>query len=54
MIIGHIGGSLGLAYAGSGISTKDPLFYLISGITLLGGILFVILYKKLYKNSVTK
>jgi len=51
MIIGHIGGSLGLAYAGSGISTKDPLFYLISGITLLGGILFVVLYKKLLKSD---
>ena len=52
MLLGHVGGSLGLAYIGSGISTKDPLFYLISGATLILGILFVVLYKRLYKNSV--
>ncbi len=51
MAIGHIGGSLGLAYVGSGLSYKDPLFIFLSLISLIAGILFVILYKRLYKNK---
>jgi len=35
-IFGHIGGSLGLAYAGSGIDTKDPLFWILTITTLVG------------------
>lgn len=50
MILGHISGSLSLAYIGSGISIKDPLFYLILGITLISGILFIVFYKK-YKKT---
>lgn len=46
MLLGHIGGSLGLAFLGSGLSYKDPLFILFSILTLLAGILFVLLYKK--------
>jgi len=49
MILGHISGSLSLAYIGNGISVKDPLFILLSLITLIGGILFVLFYKKLNK-----
>jgi len=35
-LFGHIGGSLGLAYAGSGMNTKDPLFWILSIVTLVG------------------
>jgi len=51
MILGHIGGSLGLAYLGSGISSKDPLFYVMMVLTLVSGILFVFLYKRLHKEK---
>ena len=54
MMIGHIGGSLALAYVGSGISLKDPLFIIGSLITLIGGVLFVILYKRIYRKEVKK
>ena len=47
MMIGHVGGSLGLAYAGNGISYKDPLFIFLSLVTFLGGAVFVFNYKKL-------
>ncbi len=38
---GHIGGSLGLAYIGSGINTKDPIFWILTAVTLIG---FPVLY----------
>lgn len=44
-IFGHIGGSLGLAYAGSGIDTRDPLLWILSGITLIGFLLILRLIK---------
>lgn len=51
MAIGHISGSLSLAYIGNGIqSIKEPMFIFLSLITLVGGILFVIFYKKLKLN----
>jgi len=51
MLIGHISGSLSLAYLGNGISSiKEPMFIFLSLITLIGGILFVIFYRKLYKT----
>lgn len=50
MLLGHLGGSLGLAYLGSGLSYNDPLFIFISIINLIAGIFFVIHYKK-YKNN---
>lgn len=51
MTIGHLSGSLALAYAGNGIaSIQEPLFIFLSGITLVGGILFVLLFKKM-KNQ---
>ena len=51
MMIGHIGGSLSLAYIGSGLSYKDPLFIGISLVTLLAGILFVVYYRRLNKKT---
>jgi uncharacterized membrane protein YdjX (TVP38/TMEM64 family) len=45
---GHIGGSLGLAYLGSGINTKDTLFLVLTIITLVG---FPLLYWLLKKNK---
>jgi len=46
MLLGHIGGSLGLAYIGSGLSYKDPLFIFFSITLLVCGILLVLSYKK--------
>src|SRR3989338_6939430 len=45
---GHIGGSLGLAYIGSGVNTKDPLFWILSAVTLVG---FPALYWLLKKKK---
>lgn len=51
MAIGHISGSLSLAYIGNGIqSFKEPLFIILSLVTLIGGILFVLYYKKITSN----
>jgi len=47
MALGHIGGSLGLAYIGSGLSSKDPLFIIWSILTLIAGFLFLKYYKKI-------
>ncbi|MDD5331977.1 MAG: VTT domain-containing protein [Candidatus Nanoarchaeia archaeon] len=48
MIIGHISGSLSLAYIGNGIqSIKEPMFIILSLITLIGGIWFVLHYRKI-------
>ena len=49
MMIGHVGGSLGLAFIGNGLSYRDPLFIALSVITLAFGVLFVYLYKRLNK-----
>lgn len=47
MAIGHLGGSLALAYVGSGIqSIKEPMFIILSLITLVFGIWFVWHYRK--------
>jgi uncharacterized membrane protein YdjX (TVP38/TMEM64 family) len=45
MLLGHIGGSLGLAILGSGLTYKNPLFIVFSIITLITGVLFAIFYK---------
>jgi len=50
MVLGHLGGSLGLAFLGSSLSYSHPLFIIFSITTLLAGILFVIFYKR-YKIS---
>lgn len=48
IIIGHISGSLSLAYIGSGIqSIRDPLFIIISLVALIGGIIFLYFYTRL-------
>lgn len=50
-ILGHIGGSLSLAYLGNGIkSMAEPMFVVLSLITLIGGILFVVYFKKINRN----
>lgn len=55
MAIGHISGSLSLAYLGSGIkSAKEPLFIILSLITLIGGILFLWYFKKIRKDTSLK
>jgi len=47
MAIGHVSGSLALAYVGNGIqSVKEPMFIILSLITLIGGIWFVLHYRK--------
>ena len=35
-VFGHLGGSLGLAYMGAGVSSKDLAFWILSLITLIG------------------
>jgi len=54
MALGHIGGSLGLAYLGSGASRKDPLFIIFSLATLVSGILFVVFYKRFINKEENK
>lgn len=52
MLIGHVSGSLSLAYIGNGIqSFKEPLFIILSLITLIGGIWFVLYYRMVMKNK---
>jgi uncharacterized membrane protein YdjX (TVP38/TMEM64 family) len=51
MLLGHIGGSLGLAFLGSGLSYNNPLFIIFSLITLIAGVVFVVFYKKHIKNN---
>lgn len=54
MAIGHISGSLSLAYIGSGIkSVKEPLFIILSLITLIGGIWFIWHFNKVKKSNIT-
>jgi len=53
MAIGHVSGSLALAYVGNGIqSVKEPMFIILSLITLIGGIWFAWHYRKV-KNNVS-
>lgn len=47
---GHVGGSLGLAYIGAGIDTRDPLFWILFIVTLLG---FPLLWYLLRRNKQT-
>ena len=48
MAIGHIGGSLALAYAGNGIkSITEPLFIILALTALIGGIWFALHYRKI-------
>lgn len=53
MAIGHISGSLSLAYLGNGIkSAKEPLFIILSLVTLIGGIWFIWYYQKIKKDPI--
>ena len=55
MAIGHVSGSLSLAYIGNGIqSFREPMFIFLSLITLVGGIWFVLGYKKVKNNTTTE
>ena len=55
MAIGHISGSLSLAYIGNGIqSFKEPMFIILSLITLIGGIWFAWHYRKVKHNANSK
>ena len=51
MLIGHVGGSLGLSFLGSGLSYGSPWFIIFSIITLTAGVLFVLFYRRLYRNE---
>jgi len=52
MAIGHVSGSLALAYIGNGIqSIKDPMSIFLFLITLIGGLWFVWHYRKVKKNE---
>jgi uncharacterized membrane protein YdjX (TVP38/TMEM64 family) len=53
MAIGHLGGSLSLAYLGNGIqSIKEPMFIVLSFIALIGGIWFTLHYRNVKKNNI--
>jgi len=55
MIIGHVGWSLSLAYIWNGIkSIKEPMFIILSLITLIGWIWFTWHYRKITNNKLTK
>lgn len=52
MAIGHVSGSLALAYLGDGIqSAKEPMFIIFSVITLVGGIWFAWRYRKMVDSK---
>lgn len=52
MAIGHVSGSLSLAYIGNGIqSFKEPMFIILSIITLIGGVWFLWHFRKIKDDS---
>jgi uncharacterized membrane protein YdjX (TVP38/TMEM64 family) len=51
-IFGHIGGSLGLAYVGSGIDSNDTTFWVLTLFTLFGFLLFWFLVRKARRQEV--
>jgi len=53
-VFGHVGGSLSLAYLGSGISSKDPLFWILNIVTLLGFPILWYLFRKNRKTIITQ
>ncbi len=54
ILLGHVGGSLGLAYIGSGISTKDPMFYVLSFVSVVLIVLFFFHWRRLQKEHKEK
>lgn len=52
-LFGHVGGSLSLAYLGSGLNTKDPLFWVLTVSTLLGFPVLWILLRRQPKKTAT-
>ena len=51
MILGHVGGALGLAILGSGLSYSDPLFINTGILSILGAILFLFISRKTKPTS---
>ena len=51
ILLGHIGGSLGLAFLGSGLSYSNPFFIIFSLVTLIAGVLFMIFYKRHVRDN---
>lgn len=45
-LLGHVGGSLSLAYLGSGLSAKDPIFWILSAFTLVGFVIVWWLFRR--------
>ena len=50
MMLGHVSGSLSLAYLGSGVSYRDPLFMILLAATVILGISLALLFKKKAKK----
>lgn len=51
-VLGQVGGSVSLAYLGSGIDTRDPLFWILTIVTLAGFPLLFILARR-QRNSLS-
>ncbi len=51
-LLGHLGGSFALAYAGAGIDSKDPYFWFIMAVTLTFFVVMIYASWKLRRHSV--
>ena len=51
LALGHVGGSLGLAYIGAGIDTKDTLFWVMFILVLFLACVFVYAVKQINRND---
>ncbi len=52
-LFGHVGGALSLAYLGNGINTKDPIFWVLTIVTLAGFPALWLLHKQKTKQTTT-
>lgn len=52
-IFGHVGGSLGLAYIGAGIGSKDTPFWILTMLTFVGFFIFWFLVRRAGKSEKT-
>ena len=53
-LFGHLGGAFSLAYLGSGVDTKDVLFWVLTGLTLVGFPAIWIALRISVKRQITK
>lgn len=54
-LLGHLGGSFALAYAGSGINTRDAYFWVIMAVTfILVAVLIVVMFRMRKQSNVTQ